>query len=100
MADAKLFTNVMIFDGTGGTSFLGEVLVEGNRVKKVAQGINQIDRGGEQLEVVDGAGGRSCRGWSKATDTSLLQTYVIFVPWAGRLPKSICCGRCIMRTRC
>jgi imidazolonepropionase-like amidohydrolase len=57
MTDAKLFTDVMIFDGTGSPSFPGEVLVEGNRIRKVAEGFGQIDRIGKQLELIDGAGG-------------------------------------------
>jgi hypothetical protein len=29
----KLFTNVMVFDGSGSPSFSGEVVVQGNRIK-------------------------------------------------------------------
>ena len=32
-----LFTNVKIFDGTGSRPFAGEVLVRGNRIRKVAK---------------------------------------------------------------
>ena len=39
-----LFTNVSIFDGSGQSSFPGEVLVQGNRIKTVAKGKDQIDR--------------------------------------------------------
>lgn len=35
---ATLFTNVWIFDGTGSPRFRGELLVEGNRITKVARG--------------------------------------------------------------
>ena len=35
---AVLFTNVRVFDGTGSDSFAGEVLVQGNRIEKVARG--------------------------------------------------------------
>lgn len=52
--NAKLFTNVMIFDGTGSGLFPGEVLVEGNRIKKVAKGAGQIAAQG--AEIVDGGG--------------------------------------------
>lgn len=50
----KLVTNVMIFDGTGKKPYLGEVLVQGNRIKTVAKGKDQIARDG--AEVVDGGG--------------------------------------------
>src|SRR5215831_11976131 len=49
-----LFTNVLIFDGTGKELFPGEVLVQGNRIKAVAKGGERINRDG--AEVVDGAG--------------------------------------------
>jgi imidazolonepropionase-like amidohydrolase len=52
---AKLFTNVMIFDGSGSDPFPGEVLVEGNRIGKVASGQEQIARA-EGVELVDGDG--------------------------------------------
>ena len=50
-----LFTNVLIFDGSGQSSFPGEVLVQGNRIKTVAKGKDQIDRSLAE-EVVDGGG--------------------------------------------
>jgi imidazolonepropionase-like amidohydrolase len=52
---AKLFSNVMIFDGTGSDPYPGEVLVEGNRIAKVAKGRKPISRE-SGMEVVDGAG--------------------------------------------
>jgi hypothetical protein len=33
---AQLFTNVVILDATGRAPFPGEVLIEGNRIRKVA----------------------------------------------------------------
>ncbi len=56
MSDAKLFTNAMIFEGTGGALFPGEVLVEDNRIRTVAKGANQISQRGDGLDVVDCAG--------------------------------------------
>jgi imidazolonepropionase-like amidohydrolase len=53
---ATLFTNIVIFDGTGSDPFAGEVLVEGNRIAKVAGGEERIARG-EGVAVVDGDGG-------------------------------------------
>ncbi len=35
---ATIFTNVMIFDGSGSDPFPGEVMVEGNRIRKVTSG--------------------------------------------------------------
>ena len=52
---AVLFTNVRVFDGTGSDSFAGEVLVQGNRIKKVARGTGQIGRE-EAARSVDGRG--------------------------------------------
>lgn len=51
---ATLFSNVMVFDGTGSESFPGEVLVENNRIKAVAKGRRAISADGAQ--VVDGDG--------------------------------------------
>ena len=51
---AQLFTNVMVFDATGRSSFPGEVLIEGNRIRKVAEGSSQIARDG--ASVIDGQG--------------------------------------------
>ena len=50
-----LFTHVKIFDGTGSAPFAGEVLVQGNRIDKVAKGKARIARDG--AEVIDGGGG-------------------------------------------
>ncbi len=52
---AILIRNVMIWDGDQDAPFAGEVLVEGNRIKSVAHGANQIarERAGE---VIDGGG--------------------------------------------
>ena len=33
-----LFTNVKVLDGSGTAPFAGEVLVEGNRIRRVARG--------------------------------------------------------------
>lgn len=52
--ERRLFTNVSIFDGTGAAPFRGEVLIEGNRVRQVAQGPHQLARDGAAL--VDGGG--------------------------------------------
>ena len=51
-----LFTKVQVIDGSGAAPFAAEVLVEGNRIKKVARDGKSLPRDGH--EVVDG-GGRS-----------------------------------------
>jgi imidazolonepropionase-like amidohydrolase len=49
-----LFTNVQVIDGSGAAPFAGEVLVEGNRIKKVARDGAALPRDG--AAVVDGNG--------------------------------------------
>ncbi len=50
-----LFTDVMIFDGSGSRSYRGEALVQGNRVKKVAKGSGKIAREGAKVVDCEGA---------------------------------------------
>lgn len=52
---STVFTNVMIFDGSGSDPFPGEVLVEGNRICKVVSDEQRIARD-ERTELVDGNG--------------------------------------------
>jgi len=49
-----LFTSVQIIDGSGDEPFAGEVLVEGNRIKKIARDGKRLPRAGARL--IDGAG--------------------------------------------
>lgn len=49
-----LFTNVMIFDGSGTARFPGEVRVVANRIEAVARGDERLPR--EGVEVIDGGG--------------------------------------------
>ncbi|MGE0725096.1 MAG: amidohydrolase family protein [Alphaproteobacteria bacterium] len=53
--ERTLFANVGIFDGSGAPTFRGEVLVEGNRIRQVARGTNQLPREGATLVDGDGA---------------------------------------------
>lgn len=53
---AILFTNVQVFDGTGSDGFRGEVLVQGNRIRKVAKGGDGRIAREEASRVVDGRG--------------------------------------------
>ena len=59
-----VFTNVRIFDGTGEQPFTGEVLVEGNRIRRVARGSRVIPSAG--LTVIDGAGATLMPGMCEA----------------------------------
>ena len=52
---SQLITNVMIFDATGRAPFPGEVLIEGQRIRKVAEGKGQIARD-QAAAVLDGHG--------------------------------------------
>jgi imidazolonepropionase-like amidohydrolase len=49
-----LFTNVKVLDCTGADPYLGEVLVEDNRIAAIAQG--QGSWSGDRLEIIDGGG--------------------------------------------
>jgi imidazolonepropionase-like amidohydrolase len=51
---SQLIANAMIFDGTGQMPVPGEVLIEGQRIRQVAEGAGQIAR--EGLSVIDGQG--------------------------------------------
>ena len=37
-----LFTNVLIFDGTGALPYAGEVLVQGNRISRISRGARAL----------------------------------------------------------
>ena len=52
---AMLFTNVRIFEGTKPRLDSGEVLIEGNRIRRVASARNPLPREAG-IEVIDGAG--------------------------------------------
>src|SRR5258707_118375 len=59
-----LFTNVRIFDGSGGQPYTGEVLVQGNRIARVARGIRAIQTTG--VAVIDAAGATLMPGMTEA----------------------------------
>jgi imidazolonepropionase-like amidohydrolase len=59
-----LFTNVRILDGSGDYPYAGEVLVQGNRIKRVARGARTMPVSG--LTVVDGAGATLMPGMVEA----------------------------------
>jgi imidazolonepropionase-like amidohydrolase len=49
-----LFTNVRIFDGSGAAPYPGEVLVQGNRISRIARGVRALPTSG--VTTVDGGG--------------------------------------------
>ncbi len=59
-----LFTNVRIFDGTGEHPYLGEVLIQGNRIKHVGRGTRTTATNG--ATVLDGAGATLMPGMTEA----------------------------------
>jgi len=59
-----LFSNVRIFDGTGEHPYLGEVLVQGNRIKHVGRGSRTVPGNGHT--VIDGAGATLMPGLTEA----------------------------------
>jgi imidazolonepropionase-like amidohydrolase len=59
-----LFTNVRILDGTGAQPYAGEVLVQGNRIARVAKGTRTLPVTG--VTVIDGAGATLMPGMTEA----------------------------------
>ena len=59
-----LFTNVRIIDGSGAPPYSGEVLVQGNRIARVAEGVRAIATAG--ITVIDAAGATLMPGMIEA----------------------------------
>jgi imidazolonepropionase-like amidohydrolase len=59
-----LFTNVRILDGSGAQPYSGEVLVQGNRIARVAKGLRAIPTAG--ITVIDAAGATLMPGMTEA----------------------------------
>jgi imidazolonepropionase-like amidohydrolase len=59
-----LFTNVRIIDGSGAQPYAGEVLVQGNRIQRVARGARALPVAG--VTVIDGAGATLMPGMCEA----------------------------------
>ena len=59
-----LFTNVRIIDATGAQPYPGEVLIQGNRITRVARGSRSVVTTG--AAVIDGAGATLMPGMCEA----------------------------------
>jgi imidazolonepropionase-like amidohydrolase len=59
-----LFTNVRVLDGSGEPGFAGEVLVQGNRIRRVGRGARGLPMAG--VSVIDGAGATLMPGMIEA----------------------------------
>lgn len=59
-----LFTNVRILDGSGAAPFTGEVLVQGNQIRRVARGLRTLPTAG--VTIIDGAGATLMPGLTDA----------------------------------
>jgi len=64
MADAVLFTNVRILDGSGQAPYAGSVLVRGNRIAAVGRSTAPVPTAG--ATVIDGAGATLMPGMCEA----------------------------------
>ncbi|MGH7333053.1 MAG: hypothetical protein ACREKS_09985 [Candidatus Rokuibacteriota bacterium] len=91
-----LFTNVRILDGSGAQPYAGEVLVQGNRIARVARGTRVLPAAG--VPVIDGAGATLMPGmveahthfsWNDAAGLSDLQRLPLeeHVLWSASVAK-------------
>ena len=55
-ADQVLFTNVRILDGTGEYPYTGEVLIQGNRIKRISRGSSRFGGTNSGITAIDGMG--------------------------------------------
>ncbi|MCC2676058.1 MAG: cytosine deaminase [Ramlibacter sp.] len=95
--ESTLFTNVRILEGnTNASPFLGSVLVEGNRIKRISRSGGSVSGGA--ATVIDGAGATLMPGmceahthfsWNDAATLSAIQTMPLeeHVLWCAKVAK-------------
>ena len=91
-----LFKNVRIFDGEAKRPYVGEVMLQGNLIKKVAKGKGKIRANG--ATVVDGAGRDADARPDRAPRPRLLRGFRQPAGNRGRCSRrSTWCSRSTMR---
>jgi imidazolonepropionase-like amidohydrolase len=97
-----LFTNVRILDATGAQPYVGEVLVQGNRIARVGRGPRSLPQSG--TTVIDGAGAtlmpgmveaHTHFGWTNSTTLDAIQKlpHEEHTLWAAQVAKQyLDCG--------
>jgi imidazolonepropionase-like amidohydrolase len=97
MMESTLFTNVRILEGnTNASPFLGSVLVEGKRIKRISRSGGSVSGGA--ATVIDGAGATLMPGmceahthfsWNDAATLSAIQTMPLeeHVLWCAKVAK-------------
>jgi imidazolonepropionase-like amidohydrolase len=97
-----LFTNVRILDATGVQPYVGEVLVQGNRIARVGRGARSLPQSG--TTVIDGAGAtlmpgmveaHTHFGWTNSTTLDAIQKlpHEEHTLWAAQVAKQyLDCG--------
>jgi len=97
-----LFTNVRILDATGVQPYVGEVLVQGNRIARVGRGPRSLPQSG--TTVIDGAGAtlmpgmveaHTHFGWTNSTTLDAIQKlpHEEHTLWAAQVAKQyLDCG--------
>ena len=94
--DSTLFSNVRILDGGGQNPYVGNVLVQGNRIRQIGRGSSAIAPAGAQ--VIDGAGATLMPGlceahthfsWNNAATLTAIQTMPLeeHVLWCAKVAK-------------
>ena len=88
----KLFKNVNIFDGTGKKSYAGEVLVQGNQIKKVAKenGLKKVP-----ITVFEGEAGPSGYKIAKDADVTVMMWVNSEVKVNHSYAKGEMCSECV-----
>ena len=71
MENRTMIKNTKIYDVTGGRAFFGDVLIEGDKIKRIGRYLRE-----ENCEVVDGTGKILTPGFINCHSHSELQPFV------------------------